>query len=120
MATPRPLIHAPELKYYQVVPVGSLELLKSLGSHCPTKDYKVALVYLHTEWCGVAIQEASTTINCAYHWCFLLILNAKTPLDGKSTPVQVGNGGRSYLSVNEAPNTTSSNVDKRIRTIYLP
>ena len=72
------------------------------------------------DWGEVAFQEASTTINCASHRCFLPIMNGKTPLDGKSIPVQVGQGGQYYLSVNEAPNTTYNNVDRKIRTIYLP
>ena len=72
------------------------------------------------EWVGVAFQELSTTINCASNRFFPTSLNGKTPLDGKYTLVQVGQGGRSSLTVNEAPNTTSNNVDGNIRTIYLP
>ena len=72
------------------------------------------------DWGEVELKEASTTINCASHWCFLQSLNGKPPLDGKSTPVKVGQGDQSSLSVNEAPNKTSNNVDRKIRTIYLP
>ena len=79
----------------------------------------VALVSLHMYWGGVLVQEASTTINCAYNWCFIPSMNGKKPLDGKSTPVQVGQGSISSLSVHEAPNTTSNNLDRKIRTLYL-
>ena len=71
------------------------------------------------DWGGVALQDSSTTINFASYWCFLPSINGKTLLDGNSTPVQIGQGGRSSLSVNEAPNTTSNNVDRKIRTLYL-
>ena len=97
-----------------------LELLKSLGSHYPTYYSKVALVSLHMDWGDIALWEASTTVNCASHRYLLPSLNGKTPLDGKSTPVKVGQGDQSSLSVNEAPNKTSNNVDRKIRTLYLP
>ena len=72
------------------------------------------------EWDEVVLHEASTTINCDSRRCFLPGLNGKTPLDVNSTPVQVGQGGQSSLSVNDAPSTTSNNVDRKISTIYLP
>ena len=75
---------------------------------------------MHMDWGGVKLQEASTTINYASHRCFLPSLNENTPLDGKSAPVQVGQGGQSSLSVNETPNRTFNNVDRKIRTLYLP
>ena len=71
------------------------------------------------EWGGVSFQEESTTINCASYWWFLTSLNGKTPIDGKSAHVQVDQGDQSYLSVYEAPNTTSNNVGRKIRTLYL-
>ena len=78
------------------------------------------MVSLHTKSGEVALKEASKTINFASHQFVLPSLNGKTILDGNSTPVQVGQGNRSSLSVNEAPDTTSNNVDKKIITIYIP
>ena len=81
------------------------------------KGYSLSL---HINRGEVALQEASTTIKCSSHMCFLPSLSDKTLIDGKSTLVQVGQGDRYSLSVNEAPNTTSNNLDRRIRTLYLP
>ena len=74
---------------------------------------------MHMDWGGVKLQEASTTINYASHRCFLPSLNENTPLDGKSAPVQVGQGDRRFLSLNEAPNTISNNVDRKIKNLYI-